>query len=429
MAAAKRLPLLVAVTAYAFTACVARPLPTVVVEIPTSRATLPAPTSTVARTAESVTASSTFTPQATGTAWLTPTVPPPSPAGTSVQPSPTATPAGRLGPESFPPGINPLTGLPADPQALAALPINVKVSNAPPCVRPQEGLAQADVIFEHYVEAWMTRFTAIFHSHYPARVGSVRSARLLDMELPAIFGAGFLFSGASGGVQMRIDESDFIERAFHALDGCPVLCRVPVESIQCNERTHTLFANTQTALQFFAERGFSGPQLPLTGWAFSPQPPGEGLPAVRVDIDYVNAPVRWTYDANAGLYARAQSGRSHVDPQTGLTLTAANVAVLFAHHVYTDIVESPSWYSLEIQFWDRGPGLIFRDGQAFEVTWLREQRSGLFSLVDAAGLPLPLRPGQTWFQMAGLGSTRAQTGGLWTIDPEELPLNPPPRRP
>ncbi len=407
MADIKRFAFLALIAVQILAACVAPAPPPVVVEIPTSPPTASTATPTV--------------PTPTLTPSLTPTVAP------SLTPS--ATPEGRLGPEAFLPDINPLTGLPADPAALAAMPINVKVSNSPPCVRPQYGLAQADVIFEHYVEAWVTRFTAIFHSQYPARVGSVRSARLIDIELPAIFGSGFLFSGASAGGQRRIDGSDFVDRAFHALDGCPVLCRVPLESTLCNNRTHTLFANTQAGLELFAERGFTGPQLPLTGWAFSTQPPTTGLAATQVDVDYLNAPVRWTYDSTTGLYYRAQSGTAHTDAETGLTLTAANVVVLFANHVYSDIQESTNWYSLEIQFWDSGPGLMFRDGQAFELTWVRQERPGLFALVDANNNPAPLKPGQTWFQMAGLASSHSQTDGRWAIDPEELPLQTPPRRP
>jgi hypothetical protein len=73
--------------------------------------------------------------------------------------------------------------------------------------------------------------------------------------------------------------------------------------------------------------------------------------------------------------------------------------------------------------------LMFRDGQAFELTWVRQERPGLFALVDANNNPLPLKPGQTWFQMVGLASSQSQTDGRWTIDPEELPLRTPPRRP
>ena len=48
-----------------------------------------------------------------------------------------------------------------------------------------------------------------------------------------------------------------------------------------------------------------------------------------------------------------------------MRLSADNVVVVFAHHLYTDIRESSNFYSLEIQFWGRGPALIFRNGQAY----------------------------------------------------------------
>ena len=365
-----------------------------------------------------VTAAADIDPTATRTA--EPVQPPSQTPSATTNPTLTAAPA----------DINPLTGQPADPAALAQRPLNVKVSNAPACVRPQNGLAQADLIFEHYVEAWATRFTAVFHSQYPEFVGSVRSARMLDLELPAIFSANFLFSGASGGVQERIDDSDFANRSLHALDLCPILCRVPAESVPCDERAHTLFANVGTAQRWFADRDSDEGLPPLEGWSFSKQAPADGgAPAEKVDIPYSNAPVVWTYEAESGTYLRAQSGVPHVDAISGLTHRAANVVVLFANHVYSSIQESTYWYSLEIQFWGEGPLLLIRDGQVFEGEWRRWQREGLFEIVTENGEPLPLRPGQTWFQMVGLASTVDYADGVLEIDPEELALNTPPTRP
>lgn len=382
----------------------------------------------------------TATPAVSATAPVLTRQPPPSPSAvpsnvpipTSV-PEPTTspvspTPEGRLGPDNFPPGINPLTGLPADPQALAQPPLNIKVSNAPPCVRPQDGLAQADVIFEHYLEAWATRFTAVFHSQLPTRVGSVRSARQIDLELPAIFGSGFVFSGASAGNQRLLDASDFAERTLHALDACPMVCRVPKETVLCNDSIHTLFANAQAAQAEFARRGHTRALFPLEGWAFADQPPTAGEPATRIDVNYLNAPVRWRYRAEAGRYFRYQTGVAHTDAATGQTLSASNVVVLYAPQVYSDIQESTLWYSLQIQFWGTGPALIFRDGQAFGATWVRQNRQRLFTLVDEANNVLPLRPGQTWFEFVGVGSITTHTEGQWTIDPDELPLQTPPQR-
>lgn len=341
-------------------------------------------------------------------------------------PPPSLTPQGRLGPKNFPLGINPLTGLPADPQALALPPLNIKISDSPPCVRPQYGLPQADVIFEHYVEAWVTRLTAVFHSQLPTRVGSVRSARQIDFELPAIFGSGFVFSGASAGNLQIINTSDFAARTIHALDNCPVLCRVSKESIRCQSTVHTLFANAQEAEAALVREGHDKLLFSLEGWAFSDQPLMTGEGATRIDVNYLNSPVSWKYQAETGLYFRSQAGNAHTDAGTGQRLTTSNIVMLYANHTYTDIRESPSWYSLQIQFWGTGPALLFRDGQIFQAQWVRASRQGLFTLVDSNNLVVPLHPGQTWFEFVGLASTSTHVDGYWKINPEVLPQQTPP---
>ena len=111
-------------------------------------------------------------------------------------------PTEEVGPFSYPPGLNPLTGLPY-PSEDARLRRNliVKVSNWPPAVRPQHGINQADLIFEMESEGGVTRFAAIYRSNAPEKVGSVRSARLVDMELLNMYAALLAYSGTSGPVR------------------------------------------------------------------------------------------------------------------------------------------------------------------------------------------------------------------------------------
>src|SRR5271154_27738 len=76
---------------------------------------------------------------------------------TADQPTPTPTweptPGDALGPFNFPAGVNPLTGLKVDdPAVLTRRPLAVKISNAPALVRPQAGISQADLVFEHITE-------------------------------------------------------------------------------------------------------------------------------------------------------------------------------------------------------------------------------------------------------------------------------------
>ena len=107
-----------------------------------------------------------------------------------------------VGPASYPSGINPLTGLPyPNEEARARRNLIVKVSNWPPKVRPQHAINQADLVFEMESEGGVTRFAAIFRSHAPEKVGSVRSARLVDMELLTMYAALLAYSGTSGPVR------------------------------------------------------------------------------------------------------------------------------------------------------------------------------------------------------------------------------------
>ncbi len=97
---------------------------------------------------------------------------------------------------TFPPDVNPLTGeRVTDPQALNRRPLAIKVSNYPPEVRPQRGLSQADLVFEHLLEG-VTRLTAVFYSQMPELVGSVRSARYLDIEIVQMYKSFFAYSGS-----------------------------------------------------------------------------------------------------------------------------------------------------------------------------------------------------------------------------------------
>ena len=74
---------------------------------------------------------------------------------------------------------NPLTGeLVQHPANLQRRPIAVKLSNAPAkYTRPQSGLNDADLIFEHTTERNLTRFTAIFYGNTAGknRPGSQRA--------------------------------------------------------------------------------------------------------------------------------------------------------------------------------------------------------------------------------------------------------------
>jgi hypothetical protein len=93
------------------------------------------------------------------------------------------------------PNLNALTGLTVpDASVLERRPLVVKISNAPALVRPQAGISAADIVYEHYTEGGLTRFSAVFYSQAPQRVGSIRSARLIDNQLVPMYNGLLAFS-------------------------------------------------------------------------------------------------------------------------------------------------------------------------------------------------------------------------------------------
>jgi hypothetical protein len=343
------------------------------------------PTSTPSPTA-------TFTPTATAT--LTP-----SPTATFT-PSPTAT---VVGPSEYPEGYNPLTGLPyPNEAAMNRRTLIVKVSNFPEAVRPQSGLDKADIVFEYEVEGAVTRFAAIYRSQGTEKVGSVRSARLLDLELVPMFQALLAYSGANAWIDNYILESDWRWQALSPQHGvnCPPFCRYPEDG---KAYEHTLFGNTFD-MWAVAEEWQMNQGMQMRGLSFSDVPDVGGKPAQDILVDYWSPyqDTRWQYNPADGRYYRYNNGVPHVDAITGQQLATDNVVVLEAEHIdRPDILDSEvSGVVIETVLWGRGTAWLFRDGLWYEGIWAHAQgKSGLWLLFPDAETPMHLKPGQTWFNV------------------------------
>jgi hypothetical protein len=291
----------------------------------------------------------------------------------------------------------------------------VKVANTAN-VRPQIGLADADVVFEHYSEGGITRFTALFLTNTPEKVGSVRSCRLIDLELPVILGAGVVCSGTSPGVRQRLLKSkswegsggDVKKTVWMVSDlgrfecARQASCTLPMFRTPDRRAPHNLYANTVNAWKELEARGLNQPTT-FNTWSFSAAAPQNGKPVKSLTVPYTSGAVVWAYNANSGLWARSISGRSHTDRTTNAQLRAANVIVLYAHHAPTDIREdrggSPS---IQIQLWGEGPLKVFRDGKMIEGMWKRTGNAGGLTFIDASGATIPLKPGNSWVELVPL---------------------------
>ncbi|HQE92636.1 MAG TPA: DUF3048 domain-containing protein [Anaerolineae bacterium] len=368
--------------------------------------------------AATITPTRTPAPRETATPASTPTPRPATPTATA-----TPTPA-PLVVTPFPPDVNPLTGEKmASAEVLNRIPIAIKVSNSPEA-RPQSGLNSADLVFEHFAEGSITRFTAVFYGKEPKQVGSVRSGRLIDLEIPAMYHVLFGYSGSSAGVKERIRNSDLFPTYIAAPDfgvGEPYFYRVLQEG---KAFEHTLFTNPTVLRQLADERGINQrPEFPRL-MAFSETPLQGGTAVTYFEVNYLkdSCTAEWTYDVASGRWQRATAGVAQTDSLTGEPLTAANVVIVYANHIETDILED-TWggghQSIQVQLWGTGPVLIFRDGVMINGYWERAERNHMLTFWIAEGNPLPLKPGNTWFQMVPLGTTSEEIQeGQWRFTPK-----------
>jgi len=362
------------------------------------------PTSTPSRTATATdTATSTTTPSFTPTA---------TPTATDT-PSPTPTPNG---PFSYPENINPLTGQEYPSQAAKERRnLIVKISNYPPLVRPQTGVNQADMVWEYETEGGVTRFAAIFRNNAPTHVGSVRSARLIDLELVPMYNALLAYSGTSAPIQKLIMSSDFVYQTFSPLkgDNCEDagFCRFPKGDLPFE---HTLFLDTNLVWAKATRRNVNT-GYKARGLAFNPTPDAGGQPAPEAYIDwYGQADARWQYDEASGHYLRFSDGVPHIDAGDGKQLWADDIIILeVPHNDHPDIFDPGVKYlSIQIELWDQGRAYLLRDGQVFQGYWRRKDKEpgSALQLVYGNNKPMMVKPGRSWVEVVrGFGDVFINT--------------------
>jgi len=316
------------------------------------------------------------------------------------------------GPDNYPAGINPLTGLPVEnPDNLNLPPALISITNFPASARPQAGLSYAPFVFEVYIGEGMTRFLAMFYGDFPkidnpsdssgvtvdyATIGPIRSGRISYESFRKLYN-GFLVmaSGASNVVSNLSSYSNIYGSDADNINSAMIDVTQLEQIAQSNQNQ----LNEQA----------------LSGLEFAQTAPAGGLPAQRIWVPYAFLnQVDWKYDDASGAYLRYQDKADGTtfelatDRLNGDPLTFENVVILFAKHE----VISPTIIDLDLTFVQKNPALLFRDGKLYEIYWTTasgayEKNTGLLRpirFIDADDNPVPLKPGQTWVHVVGLNT-------------------------
>lgn len=337
---------------------------------------------------------------------------------------PTETPIPTVPPTpTVPPVINPLTGLPqADPSLLERRPMAVKVANYPRYVRPQSGLTLADQVYEYYIEGELTRFIAIFYGNDSEWVGPVRSGRFFDEHIARMYQSYLVFKFADKRVLDYLRTTDIAQFLVVPSEGsCPPYRLMSARKIEAYNNN---YFNTVLWGECVKKEGLPADKPYLRG-NFSPEVPQlGGVEGIRVFTYYSNYSYNeWEYVPESGEYLRyqetsdTQDGKAEayaplIDNMTGLQVHAANVVVLFAYHEFANpYQEDDEVYHIDLT--GSGEAYVFRDGIGYPAKWSRVYKDQPLLLTTPAGVPIPLRPGITFYEVIGSNSYASQGDGEW----------------
>src|SRR5271157_2166553 len=338
-----------------------------------------------------------ITPTITSTS--TPVTPTSSPTlaetGTNT-PSPTPQ---AVGPDQFPVGVNPLTGLAvAHPENLSLPPALVSITNFPITARPQAGLSFSPFVFEMYIGEGASRFLAVFYGNYPGdplgnnniEVGPIRSGRRPYESLRKLFRGFLVFASASPRVYPYLSEFNVVYGNDQDVN----------QALMKSSQIQQIATSSQSRLG----------KPSLTGLRFDNQPPAGGKSGKMIWVPYNKLDqVIWRYDSGSSAYLRYEDnadGKTFTqmtDRINGKPLTYQNVVIQFVKdHRYDETL-----FDFDLLYITKMPALLFRNGQVYPIFWTTssstyERTTGLMRpirFMDAQGNPFPLKPGQTWVEM------------------------------
>ena len=278
---------------------------------------------------------------------------------------------------------SPFTG---DPVRALNRVLTVKIDNIG-YARPQTGLTRADIVYVLPVEGGLSRFLAVFSSHYPPVIGPVRSAREDDLQLLRQFGhPAFAYSGATATLL------PYILRTARIVD---LYSGTASGYFRDNRRIapYNLYARTRALLR----QARAASKAHDIGFRFGPPPPG-GKITRSASVSYPAASFTFTWSPAKGRWLVSMDGAAAKTTDGG-RLAPATVVIQHTTVRTSRFLEygKPPPYAESV---GSGTAQVLRNGKEWTVHWSRPNANGGTTFTTASGRRMTFAPGQVWIVLA-----------------------------
>ncbi len=321
-------------------------------------------------------------------------------------PSRTSEPDTDPGPQT-PKYFNKLTGEGSDTDLSQSRPVGIMINNIKVSC-PQEGISNADVIYECLAEGGITRMLmfADDYADLPA-VGSIRSSRDYYLDFAQDFDAIYVHCGGS-----EYAYEDISERDIDNIDGVkgPGALWNTTDTFyrDADRRANMGYEHSvmTTGAGLAAGIKYMGCRTELKSDYDSPfdfveygqvEKFENVAPHVRFSFSSYQT-VDYVYDEASGEYLRYQHGGvEHIDGSTGQQLSFENVIIIFC-----DMNTVDSKGRLTVQTTGSGSGYYITEGTYIPITWSKSSRDGQIEYFKEDGTALLMNRGKTFVNVCGL---------------------------
>ncbi len=294
--------------------------------------------------------------------------------------------------------VNPLTGLPADKNFAGLRPAAIMVNNIPVSC-PQEGISQADVIYECLVEGGYTRLMML-SMDYPSldRVGSVRSTRTYYLDIAEDYDAILVHAGASTYAFDAMEERGTLtlNETNMYLPGSFYRDQNRMKKMGYEHSLMTTGEGIVTGINFKKYRSTTDVNFnyPVDFVDYGKTVSFDSVAEhVHIPLSHMQT-TDFVYDAESEKYLRYQfSGKEHIDGSTGDILSFDNLILYFCN---TGAISGDAKYRIDIETVGSGSGYYVTKGTYTPITWEKTAYNAPTRFYGADGEPLLLNTGNTF---------------------------------
>lgn len=325
-----------------------------------------------------------------------------TPVSEQETPSPTLEPEPTPTPYTGP--TNPLTGLPAEEDLSGNRPYAVMLNNLKAAL-PQQGVSQADIIYEALAEGGITRMLAIYQDISGVGIiGSVRSARHYYLDMAQAHDAIYIHAGGSPQAYTAISA-----RGITNIDGVKGSGQIFYrDSARMNSAgyEHSLMTTSELIAAYVP--GYNLRMEHSEGYASNMTFTDEtgylnGESVLKISVVYSTYKTGvFEYSEEEGVYYVNQYGEAYTDGNTGGQVSVSNVLVLYAT-VYQ--IAGDTAGRLETILTGSGSGYFASGGEYVPITWAKDSYSSQFEYAMEDGSPVVFGVGRSYVNIVPAGNT------------------------